>query len=239
LKRATGDRAGWRDTLAQVVGVTRAAYGAEHRQVAVALVEQAAAAQAIDGLAAARPILAQAEALTAKLPPDDPIRAVVELNLAGHELDDNQIAAAVRRYEALAARLDPAKPELRPLWWTASERLANLHHATGQSAKADAVVAAMIAKTPNNSELLPVVMATPDPSKAAGLDPKAAPTADVTFDVGPDGKPANVKVKSDYPTYAKLAEAAVKSSRYIPIIKDGKPQPTLNQSVSYGTAAAR
>lgn len=239
LKRATGDRAGWRQALTQVVDVTRASYGIEHRQVAVALIELAGATQAIDGLAAARQPLAQAEAIAAKLPEADPIRAVVDLSVAHHDLDANRNAEALRRYEALAARLDPSKPELRPLWWTASERLANLHQLMGQPAKADAVVAAMIAKTPNNAEIQPVVVVSPDRSKAAGLDPKSTPSADVTFDLGVDGKPSNVKVKSDFPQYASLVEAAVRSSRYIPVIKDGKPQVTPGQSATYRETAER
>lgn len=233
LKQATGDNAGWKQALDQVVETTRATFGPEHHQVAVALVERAVAAQAIDGIAAAQPILAQAEAITAKLPENDLIRAVVDLSIAGHDLEANRPAEASRRYEALMTRLDPAGAESRALWWTASERLARLHQALGQSAKADAIVATMIARTPNNSEVLPVILLSPDRSKAAGLDPKATPSADVSFDIGPDGKPVNVKAKSDVPAYATLADAAVKASRYIPIIKDGKPQPTPGQTVTY------
>jgi hypothetical protein len=237
LKGATGDRAGWKQALAQKVEATRAAYGPEHRQVGVALIEYAAATQAVDGLPAARQILTQAEAIAGKLPVDDPVRAVVDLSVAKYEMDSKHPAEAARRYETIAMKLDATKPELLPLWWTASGRLANLQSEMGQVAKADATVAMMIAKIPNNNEAQPVIIVSPDRTKAAGVDPKAPPSADVTFDVGPDGKPVNIKASSQNPSYAALAEAAVRNSRYIPIIKDGKPQPTTGQSVSYRNSA--
>lgn len=233
LKRATGDGAGWTQSLGQLVETTRAAFGAEHRQVAMALVEQAAAVQSVNGAVAAQPILAQAEAIGGKLPENDPIRAVVELSLASHDVAANRSMDASRRYEALTARLDPAVAELRPLWWTASEWLANLYLTLGQAPKSDAVIAAMIAKAPDNGEAQPVILLSPDRSQAAGLDPKATPRADVTFDIGADGKPTNIRAKSDFPAFAALAEAAVRNSRYIPAVKDGKPQPTPAQSVTY------
>jgi hypothetical protein len=233
LRRATGDRAGWRQALMQVVDVTRAAYGTDHRQVAVALVELSGASQAIEGAARARAELAQAEAIVGKLAADDPVRAVVDLSVATHELEAGRVAEATKRYDALAIRLDPAKPELRPLWWTANGRLANLYAQTGKPVQADQVVARMIARTPVNAEAQPVILLSPDRSRAPGLDPKAAPAADVTFDIAADGKPVNVRAKSDLPQYAALAEAAVRASRYIPVIKDGKPQVTAGQSVTY------
>ena len=231
-----GNQAAQQRTLATLVEAVRTGLGPDHPQTALALVELANASARTGGYAAAKPHIAAAEAITVKLPADDPSRAAIELAAADIEVRAGHDADAVRRLTAITDRIQPTDDRLRTVWAAASAQLAQLHAQANRMVDVDKVVGALIANTPTNLEAAPIVLTEPDASKAKQpLDRSIRHAATATFDVGADGKPRNIRVKLETgsPAYAQLTEQAIAQSRYLPAITDGKPQPTVNQSVSF------
>lgn len=236
LHLAGGNQAAQQRTLATLVDAARNGLGPDHPQTALALVELANASARAGGYAAAKPHMAAAEAIAVKLPADDPSRAAIELTAANIEAQAGNDAEAVRRLTAITGRIQPTDDRSRAVWVAASVQLAQLHARASRMADVDKVVGALIANTPVNPEAAPIVLAEPDPAKAKQpLDRNIRHAATATFDVGADGKLRNIRVKLETgsPAYAPLAEQAIAQSRYMPVITDGKPQPTVNQTVSF------
>jgi hypothetical protein len=225
--------------LANVVRAAREGYGPGHVQVAMAEVALARSLQLQGVIGRAAESVRAARTIVATLPADDVGRLSTERLLALYDIEGRRYREARQQLEALMPRLSPNDPKHKGVWSLAAANLSVAQARGGDRKAADATMAALIAGTKDNPEPTPLILWAAADYVDMSFD--TVTEAIVTFDIGPDGRPTNIKAEATRgnPQFATAASKALADSRYLPVIRNGVPETTAGRSIRFRTAAER
>lgn len=239
LAEAQGE---WREARLQaeaIVGASAEAYGPSDARTATAYATLARHLQLNDAIGPAATARENARKIVGSLPAGRLDRLAAEREIALFDLEGGRYKEAQRQFEGILAQLSTSDPRQLLVWQLATANLAAAQAKTGDQAKSDATMAKLIANTKENPKPTPLVIWTA--ADYGDVERQFASVASVSFDIGSDGHPTNIRADpiEGNPQYAAVAAKAVTNARYLPIIRNGVPQASTGHHIRFESRGER
>lgn len=240
LAKPEGQWTDVRGYLGSIIAMSREAYGPYHPQVAYAQISLARHFQMMGTTGPAATTLRDAETITEAQPENSLDRLNLERAIAMYHIEGKRHSEALKRLEFVVARLSPDNAKQAQLWTAAMGNLAATQARMGDRAKADSTVADLIARTKENNEAQALIAWLPYDDTHRDLR-QYSNRVEVTYDVGADGHTRNIRTEilEGNPQFGAFVAKAVEGWRYLPVIKNGAPQPSADLTTVIGSQSER
>ncbi len=223
-----------------IVNTSQQAYGENHPAVAYAHIEYARFLQRMVTRGIATKNLEAAQKIADGLGPDNTNRPAILRMLAMYHMEGRRYAKAIEILEEALGYVSPGNEKQVETWRQVMGTLAAGYARRGEWQKADATVAQIISNTKENKEPIMLVSWTPDPLEDWN-ERTFVTRARAHFDIGPDGRALNIRGETleGNPQYASYATEAMKKWRWVPVIRNGKPEPSTGHYMTFNSSRER
>lgn len=223
-----------------IISATQQAYGPNHPAVAYAHIEYARFLQRMITRGVATKSLEAAQQIADGLSADNTNRPAILRMLAMYHMEGRRYAKAVQILEEARTYVSPTNEKQAETWRQVTGTLAAAYARRGEWEKADAAVAQIIAHTKENKEPIMLIAWSPDPLEDWN-ERNFSTSAKAHYDIGPDGRAMNIRGEAveGNPQYAAYVVDAIKKWRWVPVVRNGKPELSTGHSQGFRSTRER